>query len=173
MLRGTAGLPTTTTTGTGGIVRDTSPTITTPNIVGTATNDNAAAGSVGQYVEAEVLIASAVTLTTATPANVTSISLTAGDWDVSGNVCTDVAGGTVLTSVESAINTTSATLPTRPGKGSNQKWDGSLTGTNLGFPVGTRRLSLSATTTVYLVTSMAFTTSTCKAFGFLGARRVR
>jgi hypothetical protein len=39
--------------------------------------------------------------------------------------------------------------------------------------VGTTRLSLSATTTVYLVANFSFATSTCSAYGFRGARRRR
>ena len=59
-------------------------TITNPAIIGTTTNDDAAAGKIGEYQSAGIGFGSAISLTTATPANVTSISLTAGDWDVSG-----------------------------------------------------------------------------------------
>ena len=51
----------------------------TGGIVGTTTNNNAAAGCVGEYVSSAIEYASRVSLTTSTPANVTSISLTAGD----------------------------------------------------------------------------------------------
>lgn len=73
---------------------------------GTATSDNADAGNVGEYVSSLMAAGSAVALTTATPASMTSISLTAGDWDVdavfdfTGNITTTVnylAGSISLT----------------------------------------------------------------------------
>src|SRR4051794_35869170 len=61
---------------------------------GTATNDNGAAGEVGEFLSNS---AGAVALTTATAANVGQISLTAGDWDV---YCSGVfaGAGTTVTS---------------------------------------------------------------------------
>ncbi len=51
--------------------------------LGTTTNDNAANGDVGEYVEASVTSGSGgISLTTGNAKTVTSISLTAGDWDV-------------------------------------------------------------------------------------------
>jgi hypothetical protein len=55
-------------------------------IVGTTTNDSATAGYVGEYVEGVLAAGSATALTTATPQTLVSISLTAGDWDVTGMV---------------------------------------------------------------------------------------
>jgi hypothetical protein len=51
---------------------------------GTATNDSAAAGDVGEYVSSVIATGSATSFTTATAKNITSISPTAGDWDVQG-----------------------------------------------------------------------------------------
>lgn len=76
-------------TGSGANVFGTSPTITTPNIVGVTNGSNAAAGSVGEYVTASP---TGISLTTGTTINLTSISLTAGDWDVSGAVEFSPAG---------------------------------------------------------------------------------
>jgi hypothetical protein len=143
------------------------------SISGTNTNDNAAAGYVGQYISAEVASGSAISLTSPNAADVTSISLTAGDWDVSGNVGYLAAGGTVVTIRRAAIHTVSATIPTAPNGGAFHFWQGSVTGLNAVLPTGTMRLSLSATTTVYLSASSTFTTSTQTAYGFIGARRVR
>src|ERR1700744_413847 len=52
-------------------------------IRGTATNDNASAGNVGEYVVSNNTTAQS--LASGTPLNVTSISLTPGDWDVTGS----------------------------------------------------------------------------------------
>ena len=58
-----------------------SETIVTPNLVGVTSASNAAAGSVGEIISALVAVGSPVSLVNATAKNVTSISLTAGDWD--------------------------------------------------------------------------------------------
>ena len=140
---------------------------------GTTTNDNAAAGFVGELIESEILVGSAVPQTTGTSVNITSVSLTAGDWDVFGSYFTNMAGGTTPTGFEVAIHTVSATLPTRPNKGAGVMMNCSGVGQNYGMPVGRKRLSLSGTTTVYLVASASFTGSTLSGYGYLGARRVR
>jgi len=59
---------------------------TTGGILGTTTNNNASAGYVGEFVSSEVLIGSAVSISANTATDLTSISLTAGDWDVWANV---------------------------------------------------------------------------------------
>ena len=143
-------------------------------IVGTTTNNNANAGSVGEFVSSTVLVGSAVTLTTGTTANVTSISLTAGDWDISGNVWTNPAGATIQTLADAGISTTSASFPSSPGNGaSTQLPYTAATGAAIGIPTGKMRLSLSATTTVFLVANVNFSAGTNAAYGFIGARRVR
>jgi hypothetical protein len=142
---------------------------------GTTTNDSAAAGIVGEIIESEILAVSAVSLTASTTANVTSISLTAGDWDVWGTVFFDPAGTTSVTAFQGGINTTSATQPTLPGAGATylHRQAAFVPVGDFGFPVGMRRLSLSATTTVYLVALGVFTVDTLGAYGYIGARRVR
>lgn len=144
----------------------------TAGIVGTKTNDNADAGSIGEYISATVLVGSAINLTNNTPANVTSISLTAGDWDVSGTVALHPGSGTTEAQFVLWINTTSATIPTHPNGGATIVLTASFSGDNI-VPVGQRRLSLAATTTVYLSVQASFSVSTLSAYGFIGARRVR
>jgi hypothetical protein len=141
---------------------------------------DAAAGAVGQIIVSEVLQASRVSLTTNTAANVTSISLTAGDWDVDGNVCFYASNTTTYTAFHSTINTTSATLPTRPNQGAYNLFYTSTSLPHSGadetvmvLPTGTRRYSLSGTTTVYLVAQSQFLTAGMAAFGYIRARRVR
>lgn len=165
-------------TGTGNTVNTQSPDISQPNLIGTTTNDNAAAGSVGEYISSTVLVGSAVSLTTSTTTNVTSISLTAGDWDVWGVINYALAAGTTITTLTGSINTVSATNPTVPGFGSYvlDVWrSGSeiVGASNLIRPLGTSRISLASTTTVYLLARAAFTVSTMTAYGLIGARRVR
>lgn len=144
------------------------------NLAGTTTNDSAAAGLLGEYQESEVLVASAVALTTATPANVTSLSLTAGDWDVWATTAYSLNAATTLTLIAGGINTTSATFPTSPGKGAYALLQLPFTaGAEQVLAVGKRRLSLASTTTAYLVARADFAVNTCAAYGVLAARRVR
>lgn len=162
-------------TGSGALVFGTTPTVSQPNIIGTTTNDNAAAGSVGEFISSTVLIGSAVALTTATPANVTSISLTAGDWDVYGNVSFNPAGTTTIAAINAWISSTSAALPTLPNSGGFMGLNTTLTtGVAQHIPAGSKiRFSLSGTTTIFLSTQSTFGVSTMSAYGFIGARRIR
>lgn len=139
-------------------------------ITGTTNGSVPGAGKVGQPITAQVLQGSAVSLTTATPANVTSISLTAGDWDVWGSITFTTGGTTVVTGLDAGINTTSASLGTF---GQNYAyWNGSFPTGNAGTLAPPQQIiTVSTTTTVYLVAQAAFTTSTCSAFGFIIARR--
>jgi hypothetical protein len=138
----------------------------TPAIKGTGTNDSAAAGYVGEYISSQILFASATSLTTATAKNVTSISLTAGDWDVSGQV--SVIASVATQAVSCGISTTSATL----GDFSVYSNIGATT-TSFSAIMPTQRISISSTTTVYLVALASFVSGTCTACGFIGARRAR
>jgi hypothetical protein len=142
-------------------------------IIGTTTNDNAAAGSVGELIESEIQSGSAVTLTSNVAKNITSISLTTGDWDVWGSAVTASSGGGAQTSIDSWINTASATVPTRPNKGAYVAVSNTMTANGLQlYPIGMIRLNLSGTTTVYLSTQTVFSGS-CTAYGYIGARRRR
>ncbi len=142
---------------------------------GTNTNDSAAAGDVGELIESTVLAGSAVSLTSTVAANVTSISLTAGHWLVFGNVWLSPAGTTTVSQKAGAINTTSATLPTAPGAGAYNFTSGLASNAGLfnSESVGPRSLLLAATTTVYLIAYATFAVSTCGAYGYIGAIRIR
>lgn len=161
-------------TGTGSVVFGTSPTITTPNIVGTTAVGNAAAGSVGEFISSNIPSGSAVSLTTGAAANVTSISLTAGDWDVWGEVVSLPAGTTTQSTVIGGIGTTSATVPTL-GTASPVVFSqyAPPAGTSVFVNVGTGRINVSSTTTVFLVAQVSFGVSTCSAYGVISARRRR
>jgi hypothetical protein len=145
----------------------------TAGIVGTTTNNNASVGAVGEYVSSVVAAVSAVPLTNNVAANVTSISLTAGDWDVRGDVSIQPAATTSMVTANGGINTVSATIPT---VGVGPRFYLSVafpTGVGTQMSLASFRISIAATTTVYLVALAAFTVSTCAAFGYIGARRIR
>lgn len=146
------------------------------SIAGTTTNDNAAAGFLGEFISAQVTQGSAVALSTGTPANVTSISLTAGDWDVAGVVGFIAAATTNITSAGAGIGTTSAVLQTIANGGAQMQWGSSgFVPTANAFAVSPMRtrISLAATTTVFLVAQSGFTVAALSAFGLITARRVR
>lgn len=143
----------------------------TNGIVGTTTNDNANAGSVGEFVSNS---ATGVSLTSNTPANITSISLTAGDWDVVGNIAFTAAATTVPSNFFSGVSSTSATLPTFASGNLNQISNSAFPANSANsFIAPTQRFSLSTTTTIFLVGQSIFTTSTMTAGGLIRARRVR
>lgn len=138
---------------------------------GVTDGSNAAAGQVGEYIEAT--FAGPVGLAGGgTAADVGSIGLTAGDWDVSGSVVFASSAGNLI-SVVAWVGTASAALAD-PGA--------SAINTNVGttrFSSGTRllagpvRFNVAAAVTVYLGASATFPSGTASAAGHLGARRVR
>lgn len=141
---------------------------------GTGTNDNAPAGFVGEYISSSVASGSAVNLTTATTANMTSIALTAGDWDVTGVIALKFGATTSYTNLSGGINTVSATMPAV-----EKTFDYETSaivptaGADMAWPLPTVRMSLAATTTVFATVNCTFTVSTLSTYGILRARRVR
>ena len=146
----------------------------TLGIVGTTTNNTVQAGSIGEFISAQVTSASAFGITTATSTDITSISLTAGEWDVYGSVALTPAGTTIVSQVVGWINTVSASIPTNTAQGGIFVNNATQTaGANFINPFGRRQELLASTTTIYLGINATFTISTCSAYGFIAARRVR
>jgi hypothetical protein len=144
------------------------------NIQGTATNDSAAAGYIGEYVSSTIVTGSSVALTTNTTANVASISLTAGDWDVTGVIDFTFGATTSYTNLQGGISITSATIGAQDSFFDLENAATVPTATkDPAFVCPTIRISIAATTTVYLVAQATFTVSTLKAYGTISARRAR
>jgi hypothetical protein len=141
----------------------------TGGIVGTTTNNNANAGSIGEFVQQGF---PSVSVTNATPTNAVSISLTAGDWDVTGYVQYQAGSGATVTAALGGISTTSATLPAS-GFYSFMGGISAPSTTAAGVIAPIQRISLTSTTTVYLVAEAVYTGASCVATGFIRARRVR
>jgi hypothetical protein len=144
-------------------------------IAGTATNDSASAGNIGEYFSSTVASGSAVALTSNTSLTVTSISLTAGDWDVSADIAFVIAGTTVVFELVAGV----ALVPNNvnlltPGNFTSIPYPATTVANGrASIPVAPIRYSLSATTTIYVSAQASFATSTCSAYGILRARRVR
>lgn len=160
-------------TGSGSPVLQTSPIITTPFISGATSGACPGAGYIGQCLSSNVGSGSSVSLTSVTPANVTSISLTAGNWRVGGNVCYTPGASTSSAFNEATVNTVSASLPTNPGQGATNILTAAIVASNGDFcmPVGETFYTVSSTTTVYLIAFSGFSTSTMRAYGYLYAIR--
>lgn len=157
------------------IIKQDGNSITGKQTPGTTTNDAASAGNVGEFISASVVAGSAVALTNAINANVTSISLTAGDWDVSALLGINGNAATTISYIYGYISNTSATSDSTPGRfigcapvSSSLAIVGQLNYSHTGT-----RISLSATTTIYLVAQVGFAVNTLGAFGILHARRAR
>lgn len=154
------------------VVAGTPGTWSNVGVEGTATNDNALAGNIGEIITATAALDSVGSWTTDVAQNVTSISLTAGDWDVWGQIAW--AGATTGTYTIACISTTSATLQ---GDETTQGYSAIAfqTQANSRFAqmTGPYRASLAATTTIYLVGQEGFTVGTPLVGGTLRARRVR
>lgn len=140
-------------------------------ITGTVAGGNAPAGAIGEYYASSVVLASAVSLSSATAKNVTSISLPAGDWDVEGTVLFTYGATTSITSLFGSISLTSNTTT---GFAFSHRCAAFVPGTApMGYVVPRLRVSISSPTTVYLIAVAGFTVSTCAAYGIIEARRVR
>jgi len=143
----------------------------TATIIGTSTNDDAGSGFVGELVSSIVSNTSPVSLVTATSKTVTSISLTAGDWDVYGMIGTIAGSGTLTTVLVGSISSINNTRETDVNETVNYTVSSASSTPSLVTPYV--RLSLSTTTTYYLIATALFTVSTLSAFGKIQARRAR
>lgn len=167
-------------TGSGAPVLGTSPTITTPSIVGPTNGTAAAAGNVGEVICAQVTnggsptgcatnSSTPVSLSSGITANVTSITLTPGNWRVWGQVLTIPAGSTTQSSVSGGIGATSASFV---GVAAEFLLPFSApAGSAVGGTLDPMPIRVTTNTTYYLVVSSTFAVSTNTAIGFIAAQR--
>ena len=148
--------------------------IESSQVSGTTTNDNAAAGVVGEYIESVVDSGSAISLTNGVAKDITSISLTAGDWDVSASIGFLPAATTSITNKKASVSLVSNTRDSTNGRFWGHASAASVdTAIQSIYTSKVLRFSLSSTTTLYLVAEAVFSVSTMTGFGSLSARRVR
>lgn len=133
------------------------------------TNWFAMIGNASYSTANSILVGSAVALTTATPANVTSIVLGAGKWDVYGSIWSTRQVTTNVTMLHGWVSSASASPPSdEANDGGAYKWVGSYTNNiDFGFPFGPRRYSFSTDTTVYLSVESIFSGGTNGAYGHI------
>jgi len=147
--------------------------LTTGQIPGTTTNDDASAGNVGEYLTASFSSASAPT---GSISNLGSISLTAGDWDVTGyaNFFQNTGTSTVAY-MDVSLSTTSAVEGTAKTSffAGNITYFTTINGGGFFVSPMVTRFSLSTTTTVFFVVHASYSSGTVVASGIIRARRVR
>jgi hypothetical protein len=137
--------------------------------VGVTDGSDAAAGQIGEYLSAS----GSGALTSAAPADRATLTLTAGDWDVSGSAL--ISASTPNATFFQAWLSTAANTPTDPGRAAFQVQTataGVLGGG--GLVVGPVRFSLTASTDVHLGCQANFPGgTTVTASAFIQARRAR
>ena len=142
---------------------------------GTNTNDSAAAGFIGEFLEHSVPTGSKVSLTTTIPAQIATLTLTAGDWDVWGVLQFDGGGTTTITCLVGSIHTTTAALDFTQGRYFATPMFGNA-GALAFLPtlsLSPSRFSVALSTAIYLNASVTFGVAACQAYGRLMARRRR
>jgi hypothetical protein len=125
---------------------------------GVTDGSDAAAGKVGEYQSGS----GSLTLSNTAVANVASLNLGAGDWDVSGNVVFVASAGTHTlfgVGIGGLDTYSAATFPS-----------GAI---NQAMSTAVARQSSASATTVWLVARADFTSGTVTASGTIRARRVR
>ena len=177
-------------TGSGNFVGSTSATLVTPTLgaatattiafnpttggnIGTTAADNASTGIVGQVLSTNIPYASAFSLTSGGTSGTSIIlNVTAGDWDVSGNVYV-YSSANALSQVLAGFAFSNGTLP------SDNSYIGcpfspvTDTAGIVAFNVPMIRVNSSSTTTVYLTALATFALGTATLCGNIYARRMR
>lgn len=149
--------------------------VTTNNLSDLANVATARANlGIGTYLEATLASGSAISLTSATAADVVYVDLTVGTWAVDGAVGFLPGGATVTGSLSAYITTVSATAPARPNGGAIQTIAASYAnGANQSLASGRRIITVaSGTTRVYLGARAIFSADTLSAFGHILATRI-
>lgn len=141
---------------------------------GTITNDSAATGYIGEYVSASVALGSPVSGTNGQYVNITSISLTAGDWNIDGQVEFDANGATYTAGPTGAVSAFTGNTTTDHVFGDNVRGTLAPTATaGTGVSINSWRKSLSSTTTIFLKFRSDFSAGTARGYGRISALRVR
>ena len=134
---------------------------------GTAANDNANAGNVGEFMTSNTATGA---MSNGVTANAGSVTLTAGDWDVYGYAFFSPAATTSTTEVDLSISTTSGALDSNSLASLPTTFTANRT---IAFPLIPRRASISSSTTYYCTLQSLFTVSTMSGQCILYARRAR
>ena len=172
-------LPVATTTVLGGVKADGTSirvagdgTLSGSSVIGVTDGSNAAPGQIGEVISS-VVVSPGVSLGNGVAANITSIALTAGDWDVQGEIWMSTIAPAIVSLVCWISPTSNTSGPQAALNGARFTIGGAAGFINNGaFPLRTARVSLSAPATYYLGAT-ATGGATNAAFGNIWARRMR
>lgn len=140
------------------------------NILGKAGSTTVASGYVGEILQVNVTTGSAIALTTGVSKSISSLSLTAGKWEIAGWVNFNLAA---TTQVSSLFGGASLVDNTPDGYQYSHRCAAFAPGAvTMGYAIPVKVVDVDVTTTAYLVATAGFTTSTCAAWGYMRARRV-
>lgn len=129
--------------------------------LGVVNGSNAAAGQIGEFLTATATTPVANGVVT----NITSLVLSAGDWNVYGNAA--IGGSpTGITAFTSCLNLTSANIG-----GTFFNLQATMQGASFAIPA--QRQNVTSNTTIYLVGSMSYTGGSGNIVGIINARRMR
>jgi len=148
-------------------------TLSSNDISGTATSDVATAGKIGELLIVTVGSGAALTLSTGVVKEIANLTLTAGDWDVSGFVGFVTGTGTATTLLAGNFSTVSAQSPSADGGARfpvNLTWSN---GEGIIFTLAPQQVNLTGSTVYYLNAIANFSVSSLKGYGILRARRMR
>jgi len=141
---------------------------------GVTSGSNAAAGDVGEVLNSTILSGAAISVAISGSAtNLLTLALTAGDWDVWGNAYVTPQGG-AITYVALGIGAVSGANPNGQVGAATSSVVQATPAANFatGYTVPSCRISISATTNVYL-TAIAAGATSATGYGALTARRAR
>jgi hypothetical protein len=146
----------------------------TAAIVGVSDGSNATAGQIGEFKSAQTLSTAPISLTTNVAAVITTLALTAGDWDVWGASGCNTTTSTGNPVVRCWINPTGAgTAPSLDQIGGNAIRNPTNAATQLLIAIPAMRVSLSAPGNVTLGATVTFGNGTYSGWGQIMARRRR
>lgn len=143
-------------------------------IPGVADNSTPCIGCVGEIITSSRETGASLPLTTSTASSVTSITLTAGNWMISGNACFDAGSTTTLELLLGMVSTTQNSISgiTSVNQARLTYNNASASGT-ICLVTPRQSVYVSSTTTYYLNNYGIFATSTLKGYGSLIANRIR
>lgn len=147
--------------------------VVSSKVTGTTTNDDASAGVIGEVKKASVTTKQEISSSNVFT-NITSISLTAGDWDVVGTAWYGAHGATLTDGIITVVSAYSGDTQTDHVDGDNQIYTSTMVSNNMGGATVIARFSLASTTTIYLKCNIPYSAGgPPRAGGTIKARRVR
>lgn len=127
---------------------------------------------VGSVLSSSIATGSAVALTTATAANVTSVTLTPGVWSINGVIIFKPASATSSV-FEGTIGTVTATMSTTVPQFTSFTYAAVTSSALLTQQMPTQTVTITTNTTYFLVAKQTFSAGTSAAYGDLRAVRIQ